>query len=253
VKRALTVAAAVAALLSAAPVAQAAPSPDKELCKSGGFANYVDPTTDLPFKNQGRCVSFVNGGGILIPVEDEPPVAIFPTVKLSLGEFADGTFPVIVEAQGSPNTAYDLIVGAEAGTATTNADGLATFTVYAQPETTLAVTYQGQEIGSIAIPAAPVVGPAETELVSITPVLTQYENWYDVRVELTAEPNTVHRVELAVDQGPGGVFPISGSDVTTDNAGRGVGVAGQVAGGAGTYEVLIDGVRVGSIRIPSPY
>jgi hypothetical protein len=156
VKRTLAVAAAVAALLSAAPgAAQAAPVDDKNLCKDGGFANYVDPTTDLPFKNQGRCVSFVNAGGTLVPVEDEPPVAIFPTAKLTVGEFTDGAFPVTVEAQGSPSTAYTLTVGGEARTVTTNADGLATFTVNAQPETTLTVAYQGQTIGSVTTPAAP--------------------------------------------------------------------------------------------------
>jgi hypothetical protein len=31
----------------------------KEQCKNGGFANYLDPRTNAPFKNQGQCVSFV--------------------------------------------------------------------------------------------------------------------------------------------------------------------------------------------------
>jgi hypothetical protein len=68
VKRTLTVAAAVAALFAATPAAQAAPADDKALCKSGGFANYVDPTTDLPFADQGRCIEHVNAGGALAPV-----------------------------------------------------------------------------------------------------------------------------------------------------------------------------------------
>jgi hypothetical protein len=161
VKRTIVLAAAVAALFSVAPgVAQAAPVDDKQLCKDGGFAKYVDPTTDLPFKNQGRCVSFVNGGGTLVPVQDEPPVPLAPTAKLSVGEYLDGTFPVTVEAQGSPNTAYQLTVGGEVRAVTTSVDGLATFTVNVAPETTFEVRHGGQVLGSVTTPAAPVQAPS---------------------------------------------------------------------------------------------
>jgi hypothetical protein len=174
VKRTIVLAAAVAALFSAAPgVAQAAPVDDKNLCKDGGFANYVDPTTDLPFKNQGRCVSFVNGGGTLVPVQDEPPVPLAPTAKLSVGEYLDGTFPVTVEAQGSPNTAYQLTVGGEVRTVTTSVDGLATFTVNVAPETVFEVRHGGQVLGSITTPAAPVVAEP-----SVVAVWTPYAGGY---------------------------------------------------------------------------
>jgi hypothetical protein len=37
----------------------AAPSPDKEKCKNGGWQTFTSPT----FKNQGDCVSFFASGG----------------------------------------------------------------------------------------------------------------------------------------------------------------------------------------------
>lgn len=71
-RRTLTVIAAVLTLGAAVPsVAQAASDPG--LCKSGGYANYIDPATNAPFKNQGQCVSFVDGGGMLTPVT--PPAS----------------------------------------------------------------------------------------------------------------------------------------------------------------------------------
>lgn len=72
-RRTLTVLAAALALGAAAPgTAQAASDP--ALCKSGGYVNYIDPATNAPFKNQGQCVSFVDGGGALVPVEQEPQI-----------------------------------------------------------------------------------------------------------------------------------------------------------------------------------
>jgi hypothetical protein len=183
VKRALTVAAAVAALLSAAPAAQAAPSPDKELCKSGGFANYVDPTTDLPFKNQGRCVSYVNSGGILIPVEEEPPVPIVPTAAFTLGAFTDGLYEVAVELQGQPNTRYDITLKypnfesdgfIDARSLVTNADGLATISIGVLPDSGVSFKYPGQPVytSGIRTPAA----PAEDE--PPAPVITGSYTYY---------------------------------------------------------------------------
>jgi hypothetical protein len=62
----------VAVILSlSGPLAFAAPNDAKEACKHGGFANYVDPSTGAPFKNQGQCISFVNHGGTLVPVGDD--------------------------------------------------------------------------------------------------------------------------------------------------------------------------------------
>jgi hypothetical protein len=31
----------------------------KQDCMNGGFANFIDPTTGQPFKNQGQCIKFV--------------------------------------------------------------------------------------------------------------------------------------------------------------------------------------------------
>lgn len=70
--RALTVVALVLAALAGTSTAQA--SGPKDACKHGGFAGYVDPSTDRPFANQGGCVSFVNGGGTLVSVDPPPPM-----------------------------------------------------------------------------------------------------------------------------------------------------------------------------------
>jgi hypothetical protein len=32
----------------------------KQDCMNGGYANFTDPTTGAPFKNQGQCIKFVN-------------------------------------------------------------------------------------------------------------------------------------------------------------------------------------------------
>jgi hypothetical protein len=53
--------------------AGADPAADKDRCKSGGHANYVDPYTGQPFQNQGRCEAFVNRGGTLQPVVAAAP------------------------------------------------------------------------------------------------------------------------------------------------------------------------------------
>jgi hypothetical protein len=77
IKRTLTViTAALAFGALSGGAAFAAPADDKELCKNNGYVKYIDPTTDAPFKNQGSCITFVNGGGVLqtVPVE-EPPAA----------------------------------------------------------------------------------------------------------------------------------------------------------------------------------
>jgi hypothetical protein len=58
--------AAAASITFAASPAAAAPAAGKDLCKSGGYASYVDPATGAPFNNQGQCVSFANGGGVLV-------------------------------------------------------------------------------------------------------------------------------------------------------------------------------------------
>jgi len=62
---AAVVVAVLAVFLVAAPAASAAPN---DACRNGGYANYVDPSTGAPFKNQGQCVSYVAGGGTLTQV-----------------------------------------------------------------------------------------------------------------------------------------------------------------------------------------
>lgn len=68
IRKLFAVAAIAMAIASVQGVASADPAPQKELCKNGGYAGYVDPTTNLPFNSQSRCVSFVNAGGTLMPV-----------------------------------------------------------------------------------------------------------------------------------------------------------------------------------------
>lgn len=171
-KRTLAVAAAVAALLSTASgAAQAAPVDDKNLCKDGGFANYVDPTTDLPFKNQGRCVSFVNAGGTLVPVEDEPPVPVAPTAVISLGSWNsyDQLYYLTVQFQGQPNTTYQITQRRSPDPdftfpVVTNADGLAFFKTTAPYSTDYVLLYGGAVIGSLTTPDAPVQEQASIAL-----------------------------------------------------------------------------------------
>jgi hypothetical protein len=72
--------AAASLTLTASPV-MAAPGAEKDLCKSGGYAGYVDPATGAPFGNQGQCVSFVNKGGALTPVVVTPPPVDVPGLE----------------------------------------------------------------------------------------------------------------------------------------------------------------------------
>jgi hypothetical protein len=62
-----------AAALAVVASAAADPAVDKTLCKGGGFTRVVgviidDPDARIAFRNQGECVSFVNHGGLLIPI-----------------------------------------------------------------------------------------------------------------------------------------------------------------------------------------
>lgn len=76
ISRALRATVAGAAVLAAvlAPTAASAAKADDPAtaCKSGGFAEYVNPATSAAFADQGSCVSFVRHGGTLTPVV--PPV-----------------------------------------------------------------------------------------------------------------------------------------------------------------------------------
>jgi hypothetical protein len=53
-------------LATVASLAFAASQPEKELCKQGGYSNYMTDT-GAPFKDQGQCIAYVSGGGTLIP------------------------------------------------------------------------------------------------------------------------------------------------------------------------------------------
>jgi hypothetical protein len=44
-------------------LAFADPAKEKNACANGGFANYVDPATGEPFKNQGQCIAALNHDG----------------------------------------------------------------------------------------------------------------------------------------------------------------------------------------------
>src|SRR3954447_23687562 len=66
-----TGAAALVGVGSLSSAATAAPAGDVSPCKQGGYVYYADPSTGRPFKNQGQCVSFVNAGGALGPVEQK--------------------------------------------------------------------------------------------------------------------------------------------------------------------------------------
>ena len=80
------IAAALAAAVSIAPSAMAAPAPDKDLCKSGGYAGYTNPATSARFANQGECVSYVNKGGRLttLLVDVEPGTSNGDSVSVGI-------------------------------------------------------------------------------------------------------------------------------------------------------------------------
>jgi hypothetical protein len=51
------------------------PATDADLCKDGGYLLVLGIPPDNPdervvFGNQGECVSFVNHGGQLVPIDD---------------------------------------------------------------------------------------------------------------------------------------------------------------------------------------
>jgi hypothetical protein len=51
----------------AAPAALSAPT-SGNACENGGYSKYTDPAANAPFKNEGKCKSFVAAGGVLTPV-----------------------------------------------------------------------------------------------------------------------------------------------------------------------------------------
>ena len=57
-------------------MAAAKPAGGADLCKKGGFANY-NRTDGTTFKNQGDCVSYVEHGGVLVPVLPLPVITSF--------------------------------------------------------------------------------------------------------------------------------------------------------------------------------
>jgi hypothetical protein len=69
-----------ASLMMAVPTAPAAPPPDKELCKSQGFKNYLNPSQEsrTAFASNAECVAFAKEGGEFIPylTSDEPDITI---------------------------------------------------------------------------------------------------------------------------------------------------------------------------------
>lgn len=68
-----TIALVALTLLALTGTTAATAGDSKDACKNGGHSQYVDPATGQPFTNQGQCVSFVNSGGTLVPVEGTPP------------------------------------------------------------------------------------------------------------------------------------------------------------------------------------
>jgi hypothetical protein len=80
------IAAVLAAAMSLAPSAMAAPAPDKDLCKSGGYADHTNPATGARFANQGECVSYVNKGGRLttLLVDVEPGTSNGDSVSIGI-------------------------------------------------------------------------------------------------------------------------------------------------------------------------
>lgn len=99
------------ALATFAPgVAQAAPG-DKELCKNGGYTKYVDPITGQPFKNQGRCISFVNSGGVLLPVEEEPEPVELALAVVEQPDGVIGDYRILIEMTGLvPNAPFSMSI-----------------------------------------------------------------------------------------------------------------------------------------------
>jgi hypothetical protein len=131
-RRPLIILAALAAVLVLPGTAGAAPPPDTAPCKAGGYANYVDPATGEPFKSQGRCVSFVNGGGTLAPVTAEPALTItlregdgppgFERYYVVVGEVAGADPSSWVTMTWSYGDGYDAAPNGYAWATSTRAD-----------------------------------------------------------------------------------------------------------------------------------
>jgi hypothetical protein len=151
VKRTLVVAAAIAALFATVPTAQAAPNPDKELCKNGGFANYVDPTTDLPFADQGTCISFVNNGGTLVPVEAATPVPAATFVEVTTDPQVTWVQAEVALEPFSLHTAEWLVDGVSRGEPTqlqVGEFGILGVSVNVTPGATVQLLVDGQSAGT---------------------------------------------------------------------------------------------------------
>jgi len=52
-----------AGTFSEGPFAPGSVLTSKDQCKNGGYANFIDPSTGQPFRNQGECVKFFNHQG----------------------------------------------------------------------------------------------------------------------------------------------------------------------------------------------
>jgi hypothetical protein len=182
-RTAAVLAAAASIALTASP-AMAAPAADKDLCKSGGFASYVNPATGTPFANQSQCVSFVNKGGKLTAVVVTPPpveeVLAAPRIFLAWDNYepTTGTFPVSFEAWGVAGSAYTLgfATGDYQDTRELRADAegvLRTTPIVVLPGGALTISYRGEIVSSVTVPNAPKI--EITYVPSSTPGFCDYK------------------------------------------------------------------------------
>ena len=165
--RKLLAATAVAMAMAAVPGVASA-DPGKDACKDGGYVNYLDPVTGDPFKNQGRCVSFVNGGGALVPVSPEYVPEI---VWISPGPDIPGhyTFSVSVKnAEPGSNFFVQLLWSNE---------GVAWLELVADAQGNTQTVVQGRDCGKgeVYVTRATIVeADGVTEVSAITPPLPEF-------------------------------------------------------------------------------
>jgi len=113
IRKLLAVAAVAMAFASVQGVASADPAPQKELCKSGGYAGLLNPADLQPFDDQGQCIEFANTGGALVPFVKTPELWIsfdgWPVIPTcSYRETPEGYLLMIDIFYGTGDTSYYL-------------------------------------------------------------------------------------------------------------------------------------------------
>lgn len=207
----------VAVLLGAMGTASASSS-DIALCKNGGYVNFIDQATGKPFVNQGRCVSVVARGGVLVPVV--PPASVG---AWTIGPDGIGHCRASATLTGAPSTSYPLTWladGAVGGVedATTGVSGTAAIG-HTFPKGAVAQLVVDEQ--TFNLPTIGCTVPLIVTSWTMNPPGDQLAGSCDVQVAVTGDVSTTYPVQWSTVQGtpPNHIPPAS---VTTAADGSGV-------------------------------